>query len=428
MRKREFVLTILMIGCMLFGLIAWGNMDGDGDEIIIPTSQVTPVVSQEDTHMTGTVTPEITEPLNTSDITKKLKKLKKPTYIPESLLTFIENSIKKGDQLDSFTSIISNKELNIDEICSFSDNKVVGEYVDMIIASTGTVLQTDADNDGVQDLYFWIKDGGTMGNSSRYLLKGNADGTYMMTDASHIEVTQELAFIDFEGKNYLLQTTFDYNSKINNGFEISLFIDGMVHERIFLSKDAVVYDYNINLKDKSLESIAKSSEKIGLHQYAYHVRYNDYIIQGSAERLLRENEIKDYPTRNSYSLNSQVYYGADTNNDGKEEIYNKDIFFASTLGMITHLQYTIYNTKGTDQIEKCLNGITGTPKMFWVEKSEEGNIVCILSLDNLLDYTIYGYNITKDKVKEVFRVTSTGNMIINRTIYTIGINLDDEKW
>jgi hypothetical protein len=34
-------------------------------------------------------------------------------------------------------------------------------------------------------------------------------------------------------------------------------------------------------------------------------------------------------------------------------------------------------------------------------KSDEGNTVCILKLDNLLDYSIYGYNITKDQVKEV---------------------------
>jgi hypothetical protein len=95
--------------------------------------------------------------------------------------------------------------------------------------------------------------------------------------------------------------------------------------------------------------------------------------------------------------------------------------------MVTHLQYAICNMKGKDMIKKCLNKIS-YPQMFWVEKSKEGNILCILSLDNLLDYTIHGYNITKDKVTEVFRVTFTGNMVINRTIYTTGINLVDEKW
>lgn len=428
MRAKKSGLIILLIGIILFGLNACRNIDEGVEEIIIPTSQVIPVVDQEDSNVIGTVTPEITEPLNDTDTTDNIKEPKNPTYIPESLLTFIESSITKGVELNAFSSIMSDKELTMDEINSLSNDNVVGEYVDMINASTGTVLQIDCDNDGVQDLYFLINDGGTMGNSSRYVLKGNSDGTYMMTDSSYTEVAEELAFIDFEGKNYLLQTTFDFNTKISNGFKISCFIDGIVHERIFLRKDAVVYNNNINLEDKSLESIAKSCEKSGLNQYAYHVRYNDYIVQGSAERILKENEIKDYPNENSYSLKSNVFYGADINNDGKEEIYSKDIFFTSTRGMVSHLQYTIYNMKTIDMIEKCLHEITGYPQMFWVEKSEEGNIVCFLFLDNLLDYTIYGYNITKDKVKEVFRVTSTGNIIINRTIYTMGINLDGDKW
>ena len=82
---------------------------------------------------------------------------------------------------------------------------------------------------------------------------------------------------------------------------------------------------------------------------------------------------------------------------------------------------------GKDMIENCLNTMN-YPQMFWVEKSDEGNIVCILNLDNLLDYTIHGFNIKKDGVEEVFYINFTGNMIINRTIYTTGINLEDEQW
>ncbi len=427
MEKKEKRLTILVMGLLLFGLIACRNIKDEADKIITPTPQITPMVDQKNTNMKITVTPEITNAVDNTDTTENLKEPISPTYIPESLLTFIENSIKKGDELNTFSTIVSDKELSSDEINSFSKDKVVGEYVDMVEASTGRVLQVDADNDGVQDLYFWINDGGSMGNSSRYLLKGNADSTYTMTDASYIEVTQELAFINYDGKNYLLQTTFDYNTKINNGFEISCFVDGKVHERIFLSKDIVEYNENMNLKDKSLASIAKSCEKIGLDQYAYHVRYNDYKVQGSAERLLKENEFKDFIDENSYSLNSDVYYGADIDNDGREEIYYKDIFFTSTRGMITHLQYEICNMSGKDMIKNCLNTMN-YPQMFWVEKSDEGNIVCILNLDNLLDYTIHGFNIKKDGVKEVFQINFTGNMIINRTIYTTGINLEDEQW
>jgi hypothetical protein len=427
MGKKEIRLSVFVIGLFLIGLTACRNIKGEEEKIITSTPQITPVVDQEDSNMITTVTPEITKTVDNTDTTENLKEPISPTYIPESLLAFIENSIKKGDEFNTFSAIVSDKELSSDDIISFSKDKVIGEYVDMVEASTGKVLQVDADNDGVQDLYFWINDGGSMGNSSRYLLKGNADGTYMMTDTSFIEITQELAFINFEGKNYLLQTTYDYNTKINNGFEIICFIDGTVHERVFLNKDAVDYKGNINLIDKSLESVAKNCEKIGLDQYAYHVRYNDYKIQGSAERLLQESEYKDYVDDNSYSLNSDVYYGADIDNDGKEEIYNKDIFFTSTSGMITHLQYKICNMKDKDIIKKCLNKIS-YPQMFWIEQSEVGNIVCILYLDNLLDYSICGYNITKDQVKEVFRVVFTGNMIIDRAIYTTGINLENEKW
>lgn len=408
MRKKEIRLTVLVIGLLLLGLTACRNIKIEADKTITPT-------------------PEITNTVDKTETTEKIEEPMSPTYIPESLLAFIENSIKKGDEHNSFSAIVSDKELSNDEIKSFSKDKVVGEYVDMLEASTGKVLQVDADNDGVQDLYFWINDGGSMGNSSRYLLKGNADATYTMTEASYFEVTQELTFISFEGKNYLLQTTYDYNTKINNGFEISRFINGTVHEQIFLSKEAVEYKEDINLKDKSLESIAKNCEKIGLDQYAYHVRYKNYKVQGSAERLLQESEYKDYVDENSYSLNSDVYYGADIDNDGKEEIYSKDIFFTSTSSMITHLQYKMCNTKEKDMIKKCLNKIS-YPQMFWIEQSEEGNIVCILYLDNLLDYNICGYNITKDQVKEVFRINFTGNVIINRTIYTTGINLENEKW
>lgn len=426
MRKKEIRLTVLVIGLLLLGLTACRNIKIEADKTITPTPQIAPVVDQEDTNII-TLTSEITKTVDKTETTEKIEKPMSPTYIPESLLAFIENSIKKGDEHNSVSAIVSDKELSNDEINSFSNDKVVGEYVDMLEASTGKVLQVDADNDGVQDLYFWINDGGSMGNSSRYLLKGNADATYTMTEASYFEVTQELSFISFEGKNYLLQTTYDYNTKINNGFEISCFINGTVHERIFLSKEAVEYKEDINLKDKRLKSIAKNCEKIGLDQYAYHVRYKNYKVQGSAERLLQESEYKDYVDENSYSLNSDVYYGADIDNDGKEEIYSKDIFFTSTSSMITHLQYKMCNKKEKDMIKKCLNKIS-YPQMFWIEQSEAGNIVCILYLDNLLDYNICGYNITKDQVKEVFRISFTGNMIINRTIYTTGINLENENW
>lgn len=426
MGKKEIRVSVLVIGLFLIGLTACGNIKDEEVNIITSNPQITPA-DQEDTNMIITVTPEITKTVDNTDTTENLEEPMSPTYIPESLLAFLEKSIKKGDELSTFSAIVSEKDLSSDEINSFSKDKVIGEYVDMVEANTGKVLQVDADNDGVLDLYFWINDGGSMGNSSRYLLKGNTDGTYTMTDTSFMEVTQELAFINFEEQNYLLQTTLDYSTKINNGFEIICFIDGTVHERIFLSKDAVEYNENISLKDKSLDRIAKNCEKIGLDQYAYHVRYNDYKIQGSAERLLQESEYKEYVDDNSYSINSDVYYGADIDNDGKEEIYNKDIFFTSTSGMITHLQYKIYNTKDKDIIEKCLNKIS-YPQMFWIEQSDVGNIVCILCLDNLLDYSICGYNITKDQVKEVFRVSFTSNMIINRTIYTTGINLENEKW
>lgn len=67
------------------------------------------------------------------------------------------------------------------------------------------------------------------------------------------------------------------------------------------------FDYRID----KLESTAKNCEKIGLNQYAPLIIYNDYLVQGSAERLLEENEIKHSPDESTYMFNSNVYYGTD---------------------------------------------------------------------------------------------------------------------
>ncbi len=59
----------------------------------------------------------------------------------------------------------------------------------------------------------WISEGGSLGSNSRVFLKGQKDGSFVKTDVWE-NITQELIFIEFEGKNYLLETTYDYNKKL----------------------------------------------------------------------------------------------------------------------------------------------------------------------------------------------------------------------
>ena len=101
----------------------------------------------------------------------------------------------------------------------------------------------------------WISEGGSLGSNSRVFLKGQKDGSFVKTDVWE-NITQELIFIEFEGKNYLLETTYDYNKKYTNGFLISAFEDGVCRERasILLTNDG--YETDIELSDPGYEELA----------------------------------------------------------------------------------------------------------------------------------------------------------------------------
>ena len=80
----------------------------------------------------------------------------------------------------------------------------------------GTWLKTDADNDGVTDVFLFEYLGGSLGSVYYSLFQGQEDGSYLLTDEREL-LKEEFAFITFEGKQYMARTTWEFTKKLYDG-------------------------------------------------------------------------------------------------------------------------------------------------------------------------------------------------------------------
>lgn len=351
---------------------------------------------------------------------KEWVKTESPTYIPETLLEFLGNLTGKENEeiIENITPLINDSRLEEEELEEYKNDPAVAECIERLEESEGLLsgggmfLRVDGDNDGIEDLFAWISDGGSMGGNARVFLKGQKDGGFVRTD-SWEDITQELIFIEFEGKNYLLETTYDYNKKYTDGFLVSCFQEGFCCERIYIRLTNDGYKADINLTDRSYKELA---DKIaGMKDAGFQKDYDyDWLFD------IGNGEVKDDAPEGLEDTRRGAYYRSDINNDGKEEWYTKSVFYPSSLYANMCLEDSLY-LNGNSEREELITyyGLEceGVPLAFWVEHVEETDkqIVCLLCYDGLSRYIVYGVLIEGEKAAEVMEIDFRGNEKVEYT-------------
>lgn len=279
----------------------------------------------------------------------------------------------------------------------------------------GIFLLVDADNDGIKDLFAWIWDGGSAGDTGRVLLQGQSDGSYKKTDESG-GVTQELSFVEYDGKNYLLETSFDYYKKCTNGFIVSCYENGVCCETAEITVNNDSYTAQIIYADSNYQKLAGKIAEMGNDGFLDEGNsyYTWLVIEGSAEKLEKAPEsLRD-------KLGEQAYH-SDFNNDNDEEWYVKKIFYPSSMASVVHLQQEIFLTaeweKGESLLEHYGLEYEGVPLMFWVEHCDKTDkqVVCLLCYDGISRNIVYGFLIEGENAAKVMEIEYAGNQELKCT-------------
>lgn len=421
MKKLAFLLPLLlMVGCTNKPSV--GN---NSDEIELESVMET--INEVSDTVSDTVSGTASETEETS--TDNHKNPTTTSYISKDLLGLISNSILNSTENDVLKNMVSDEKLSDKEITAYTSDATVAEYKKQLDEFGGFVLLVDVDNDGIDDLFFLIDDGGSMGNNSRILLKGNTDRSFYKT--SYIEdVTQELAFIKYSGKNYLIETSFDYNYKKYNGINVAYFEDGQIYEKVYLTLTADEYNATIvSLEDKYRALAEKASD---IAQEHYDIADMDAeILTGDAETAINEVDYKSY--KKDLHFLDYNWFSSDLNNDGINEIFTKGIFETSTLRTSRCLQDalitdTIPESGVYPEIFKYYNiAVKGTLEMFWVSTVDCENIINLITYNSITDYAVNGYLVKGESVLKVYEVNFKGNRKVVSTIYTRGINYVDNE-
>ncbi|MBD5541327.1 MAG: hypothetical protein HDR00_09100 [Lachnospiraceae bacterium] len=419
MKKTTYAVIFLCMCMLLFGCQKAGGESGtaenSGTEERIEAGKETSAEEKTEIRKEKTdpepeeKSKEIEEP---EEREMEWVKTESPDYIPETLLEFLGNlTVKESEEIiENITPLTSDSRLEEEELEEYKDDPAVAECIEWIdecgSIGRGMFLRADGDNDGTEDLFVWISDGGSMGANYRVFLKGQKDGGFVRTDIWE-DITQELIFIEFEGKNYLLETTYDYNKKSTDGFLVSCFQEGVRSERAYIRLTNDGYKADISLTDRRYKELA---DKIaGMKDAGFQKDYDyDWLFD------IGNGEVKDDAPEYLEDTRGGAYYRSDINNDGKEEWYTKSIFYPSTLYTNMYLADSLY-LNGNSEREELITyyGLEyeGVPLAFWVEHVEKTNkqIVCLLCYDDLSRYILYGFLIEEEKAAEIMEIDFRGN-------------------
>ncbi|MCM1182761.1 MAG: hypothetical protein NC337_05250 [Roseburia sp.] len=311
-------------------------------------------------------------------------------YIPQGLVDKITEAILSGTELEILTEMMNARVLTDEEITALArenmdlrlalnDMYAVGNYV-MVLA--------DGDNDGIEDIISEEYYGGTGGFTDYVFYKGNADGSYQRTDSIG-SVREEFGIIDYEGKNYLCRTCYDYTKKIYNGIGLICYVDGSMVETVDLTLTAESYD--VRPAECADEKYRPLAARIEADCLTYKEVIDEYqCIEGSAEEALSEEE--------------EWAYQCDLDNDGVAEQYDKSIWTPSNISTREWISFD-WNDGSYDLWNEIFD-IDGSPIMLWADAYGEENVVNVIYLTGLDDFEIRGFVIQGSEYQSVYRIAA----------------------
>ncbi len=394
----------LLVGLwsVCIGLCACGKNTGQVAEISAETIEKTSgeqMESGETKQATQPIPETVSESAETESVIIQEPELSQT--VPSKLQTLLQESFLAGTSLETIQPMVVDRMVEEPDVYR---GLGIDETLDELEMWGGILLGADADNDGIEDLLAWIRDGGSSGNTSLQLARGKEDGSYEVTEYQGI-MSQELAFIEYEGQNYLLETDYDYNRKAANGFIVTCFEQGRVSDRVYLEAVASEWEPEIISCASGYEALAEHYVELGRDGFHDESLYDYRVDAGSGEWVEKTED---------------TVYHADIDNDGVEEWYEKHIFYPSSIHVALYLEDALYFAEAPDQQETLLAyydlQYEGTPLMFWVEKVATGDsgaskqVVCLLTYEGLSTNRIYGYLIEGDTVTEVFAIEYEGQL------------------
>lgn len=334
-----------------------------------------------------------------------------PAYISQNFFDFLESWFREKD-VSALSELVLDQDLTDQDLEAYADDPVVAEHIsDADSHHGGLFLRVNGDNDGIEDIFAVILDGGSSGNNTQHFLKGQADGSFQCIEQSGSE-TQELAFVSYEGTAYLLETSFDYNRNATDGFIISLYQDGELMESILMEERMTAYEPEIIYQADGYEEVAAQYAGEGRNGFWASVDYRtDFSYEtGSAETREDTDEACDIL---GLTGSRSMYYRSDFDNDGEREWYEKFIFYPSSLYAVMHLEEGIYQEGGGNKsrsslLETYALEYEGIPLYFWVDTVGDWQIVFLCSYQGLDKEYLYGYLIEEDQAQKVLEIEYTG--------------------
>lgn len=316
--------------------------------------------------------------------------------IPDGLKEYLSGCLlsEREKLRDAMLPLVSDRELDPAEVKKLAeDNPAIGNEMQRIAAAydgSGVWLMVDADNDGIEDVYLCEFLGGTLGSVYYHLFKGDGNGSYELTDKLE-ELKEEFAFLEWEGRNYLARTTWNFTKKVYNGVSLGCYEEGVFQGGIWLSitpkegKDGREIK-TFYLKDEKYRDLEK-----GLIKLANAYQSEDRIGPGTAES---EDEREEYER------------SCDIDNDGNEERYRVSLWQTTNYYTVDHVNFHAMEEEINDRVWELINEENnGIPKNFWVDETRYGNIIYLLFEDGLYDFHICGWLLSETEKEKLIQVT-----------------------
>lgn len=240
-------------------------------------------------------------------------------------------------------------------------------------AEENRLILADLDDDGYEDIYALICDGGTAGFTDFAVFQGNAEGEYE-------EIERFFAFrwpfvvIAWEGKNYVCRTIVDYDKKERGALVLYGYRNGRRTETVAFSLVPEKQKINVTSCEEGYQEIAERQIR-------------------KAPEIYQKTETADFSVGDA-EQKTEYGLGSDFDNDGVVEDYYKRMWTPSNIWIDSGL---IFSTK-TEGEGSALQEIIseneerlGTAIMMWVDGYRGENIVNVMYRTGLYDYVIEGY-------------------------------------
>lgn len=315
--------------------------------------------------------------------------------IPKELIGYLsEYLLKSREELQTIMQpMVSDRELTIEEVQALAaDNPCIKSKL-LEIASCpwgmGTWLKTDADNDGVTDVFLCEYLGGSLGSVYYSLFQGQEDGSYLLTDEREL-LKEEFAFITFEGKQYMARTTWEFTKKLYDGIALDYYENGQYQGTAW-----------IKIAEKTGEG-ARSTKLV----YMADERYEKLCEGLNAFSLKYDSDIEEPVGTAEQEIETTESYDrlCDIDNDGEDEYYHSYIWMSSNYYTVDYLIFSMQDEEKSNRINDVLfEDETGVPLYVWVDETDFGNITYVLQEDGLYDFHINGFLITKDNYVKVIQ-------------------------